>query len=1195
MVLVRQFMWIHLFMIILNIFCSKLVQSQDNTLLQWEFRFTPVRACETGLSTCNQASLSKGSVLLFDGGIGLTWKFQLTPFNASWSLVKTSNTPPADGRDCFAMSSVEDGKVLLFGGKNGGKIYADCWIFEQSVNDWVHVNIKTKAPNFPKARYNHAMASLGEGKVFLFGGTSEDETDLNDCWLFDVKTNLWEHVQSQTLPAARKGHAMSFLGQGSVLLFGGAFEDQIFDDTWIFNLNQKSWKQIKSSKVPEKRALHSMAQLKEAKALLFGGSTGSLSIEECGWIFDQNKNEWNKLSLIGECGIDSLPSARYLQRMASVGDGKLLMTGGRGSEHLLLPQTWLFALNDHSNDSCSWKRLDGGLPSTKTPDERSHHAVASIGVGKFLLFGGTNDKQSLMQDTWIYDQIKKNWERVDSEATISPSGRSEHAMVNIFNGGNKALLFGGTTTHYHNRRRQIYLNDTWMFDASTKDWTHLLSSPLPPARCLHGMASYRNTVVLFGGFADGEYLDDTWIYDLAQQSWENVKTTAPSRRKSFAMAHLGSGTSVLFGGRVSLNFQDIFYNDTWIFDHSKKEWTQLPLLPLEPHPGARSDHSIASLGENKLILFGGLNADYKLMGDSWLLHTSSKTKTTWKWTKLRATIRPRFGQKMARFNNSVIFFGGIANNIQGPSAVSAFNKEVWLLNNGCPLGFGGVGCTSCPIGTYSDNMNVVCSQCPTGTTTITTTTIQEQSCSVCITDKTSHGHCIVDLHNRTYKPIWKCNDQYYGPTCSIKCDCQNKQPCNDGQFGDGTCRCAFSHLLSGPKCSFPTMFFLIASLLAILLIGLFYYCRSYKKEQAKVQILDLDYELLEDDYNDLEIYAKENVQTLKQAYEVQLADIQLETVIGTGSFGEVWKGKWRGITVALKKMYSDAKDMCCEEMFDNLEVDVMMRLRHPRIVALLGVGSFSDPPLSGENEPRKGIFCLLEYAPGGDLEDKVKESEKILFYQTNETKASHMPFSKIQALEWAVQVAEGMKFLHSKHLVHRDLKPQNILLDVSDNALIADLGFVRSPITDEELDRSCSNRGSHRDSVDSKRSTSVTRSRSMTTMLGTPMYMAPEQVVDDLYSYPVDVWSFGVTLIRLFTLRSPFDENLHEDQIMSDVASGTLRPVPVQLKDVPHEDVMKIIKECIQMKPKNRPTFNEIEKRLRVTLKFVQREKREWK
>ena len=115
----------------------------------------------------------------------------------------------------------------------------------------------------------------------------------------------------------------------------------------------------------------------------------------------------------------------------------------------------------------------------------------------------------------------------------------------------------------------------------------------------------------------------------------------------------------------------------------------------------------------------------------------------------------------------------------------------------------------------------------------------------------------------------------------------------------------------------------------------------------------------------------------------------------------------------------------------------------------------------------------------------------------------------------------------------------------------------------------------------------------MTTLLGTPKYMAPEQVHDKKYSYPVDVWAFGVTLIRLFTLKSPYEKTMQDDRIMQMVAIGVLRPRKVQFSDCPHKDVLEVINDCVQFKAKEIPTFKEITRRLNEALERCQRERGE--
>ena len=119
------------------------------------------------------------------------------------------------------------------------------------------------------------------------------------------------------------------------------------------------------------------------------------------------------------------------------------------------------------------------------------------------------------------------------------------------------------------------------------------------------------------------------------------------------------------------------------------------------------------------------------------------------------------------------------------------------------------------------------------------------------------------------------------------------------------------------------------------------------------------------------------------------SEIAYEKIIGRGAFGEVWLAQWKGVDVAVKKMYPPVEDaaVVCQPtdgsrhhksssqkdasddspisidpaalvMLQNLEVDVMMKLRHPRIVAFLGAGEIVDPVLPGEtNQSEVSLLC----------------------------------------------------------------------------------------------------------------------------------------------------------------------------------------------------------------------------------------------
>ena len=221
--------------------------------------------------------------------------------------------------------------------------------------------------------------------------------------------------------------------------------------------------------------------------------------------------------------------------------------------------------------------------------------------------------------------------------------------------------------------------------------------------------------------------------------------------------------------------------------------------------------------------------------------------------------------------------------------------------------------------------------------------------------------------------------------------------------------------------------------------------------------------------------------------------------------------------------------------------------------------------------------------------------------KANSSELQPMPFTKIQALEWAVQIASGMTFCHGRGFVHRDLKPQNILLNKSNDAVVADLGTVRNTGSGKNPDGSSSLSEEEENEKFEAIKRQMTEGESgvtvllktinneaMTNLTGTPMYMSPEQY-RFTYSYPVDVYAYGLMMIRLFTLKLPYPSKVCTmKQLMDDGRAGILVPIKVKKRDVPDPIVLKVINDCLQKYPKQRPTFKEIEQKLSQALKNCQ-------
>ncbi|XP_031428323.1 serine/threonine-protein kinase 36 isoform X2 [Clupea harengus] len=195
-------------------------------------------------------------------------------------------------------------------------------------------------------------------------------------------------------------------------------------------------------------------------------------------------------------------------------------------------------------------------------------------------------------------------------------------------------------------------------------------------------------------------------------------------------------------------------------------------------------------------------------------------------------------------------------------------------------------------------------------------------------------------------------------------------------------------------------------------------------------------------------------------------------MIGEGSFGRVYKGrrKYSGQAVALKfipKVGRSEKELRSLKR----EIDIMRGLKHPNIVLLLD--SF---------ETDREVVVVTEYAEGE-------------LFQILEDDGS-LPESQVRAI--ACQLVSALFYLHSHRILHRDMKPQNILLGKGGVVKLCDFGFARAMSV----------------------STLV-----LTSIKGTPLYMSPELVEEKPYDHTADLWSLGCILYELHTGVPPFYTN----------------------------------------------------------------------
>ena len=284
---------------------------------------------------------------------------------------------------------------------------------------------------------------------------------------------------------------------------------------------------------------------------------------------------------------------------------------------------------------------------------------------------------------------------------------------------------------------------------------------------------------------------------------------------------------------------------------------------------------------------------------------------------------------------------------------------------------------------------------------------------------------------------------------------------------------------------------------------------------------------------------------LPKITELKFEELQLGRKLAAGGSGQTFAAQYEGHPCCAKELFAQ---MMQPEEIDELmhEVAMLSVLRHPCIVFYWGwCGEVDASGAQGRS------FILMELA-AGSLADYLQQALGAA-KDTKDTKDSVDPV----LLTIALQVAEALHYLHSKNIVHRDVKPQNVLLmSMEPRDLTA--ANVHAKLCDFGISRRHWNGRVQ-----------------MTMGIGTPHYLAPEMRAGDArYDESVDVYSFGIMLNVLLSREEPFAHMSLADVLRNDIEA---RPnigkfVPPQLRE--------LVRQCWAQKPDGRPSMLDVIKTL---------------
>lgn len=563
------------------------------------------------------------------GTLGDTWAYDLG--TNTWTNMNPTTRPSPRYRHAMAYDSQSD-RIVLFGGTDA-TVFDDTWAYNFETNTWTNLNPSTRPP----ARYRHAMAyDVRSDRMVMFGGSNE-VSDLDDTWSYDLNTNTWANQNPSTKPSPRSYPAAAYDSESDrVILFGGTGAN-VLDDTWAYNLDSNSWTDLRPGAKPAARSYPAMAYDSQSdQVVLFGGTSGASDLGDT-WAYDLNTDFWMDMNPA------TRPSVRGRHTMAyDAQSDRMVVFGGFGTGEL--GDTWAYDLNANR-----WTSMNPAAPPSARFDSAMVYDSESDRV---VLFGG--NATGILNETWAYDLNTNTW--TNMSPVTPPSARFAPAMA-YDSQSDRTILFGGNDG-------TADLDDTWAYDLNINTWTNLSLATMPSPRHRHAMAydSQSDRVILFGG--TGANVFGTWSYDFETNTWTDMNPAVrPANRYRHTMAYdLRADQIILFGGNNGTAALD----DTWAYDVNNNTWTS---KDPPDGPSARYRHAAAYDSESeRVVLFGGFNPASAALGDTWAFDFNANT-----WTDVNPATTPSARQLAATVYNSqldrVVMFGG--------TGASALLDDTW--------------------------------------------------------------------------------------------------------------------------------------------------------------------------------------------------------------------------------------------------------------------------------------------------------------------------------------------------------------------------------------------------------------------------------------------------------------------------------------------------------------------------------------
>ncbi len=267
----------------------------------------------------------------------------------------------------------------------------------------------------------------------------------------------------------------------------------------------------------------------------------------------------------------------------------------------------------------------------------------------------------------------------------------------------------------------------------------------------------------------------------------------------------------------------------------------------------------------------------------------------------------------------------------------------------------------------------------------------------------------------------------------------------------------------------------------------------------------------------------ETTVTAKLTFPIDIPGYTLKQVIGQGGMASVYLAIQDSLQrpVALKVLKNPEDEEFAQRFLN--EGQMIAAIKHPNIITIYDIGIVEHYH-----------YIAMEYIEGGSLEQRLKRGKMNLD----------------QALDIIEKIADCLAVIHAKGIIHRDVKPANILFRYEDTPLLTDFGIAKQINTDQNL-------------------------TSIGIIPGTPAYLSPEQAQQHFIDGRSDIYSLGIVLHKMLTGTVPYKGDSHIDTALKHIQD----PLPVLPE--PYGEAQTLLNKILAKKPSNRFDAVELVKYIR--------------